>query len=91
MVCLLILKVVYLMDIVGVFGVMIEILVIKVVVSNVVIKVIDVVIQIYGGGGVFNDFLLFSLYGYVWVLCLVDGFDEVYCGQIVCIELKKYK
>lgn len=90
MVCLLILQVVYMMDIVGNKIVQSEIVQIKVVVFNVVLKVIDWVIQMYGGVGVFNDFLLVYWYVMQCILCLVDGLDEVYCVVIGKFELGKY-
>lgn len=87
-VCLFMLKVVWMLDIVGFKVVLSLVLQIKVVVLNVVQWVIDVVIQIYGGVGLFDDFLFVVLYVYVCVLWLVDGLDEVYCVVVVKFEFK---
>lgn len=84
---LLMFKVVYIMDIVGNKDVKGEIVVIKVVVLNMVLCVIDCVIQVYGGVGVCQDILLVMMYVQVCILCFVDGFDIVYIEMVVKEEL----
>lgn len=55
-----------------------------------VLKVVDELIQVYGVVGISQDFLLVVMWIYLWILCFVDGFDVVYCCQVVCMELCKY-
>ncbi|MDB5871175.1 MAG: acyl-CoA dehydrogenase domain protein [Ramlibacter sp.] len=68
-----------------------EIAMIKVAVPNMAAKVIDWAIQVHGGGGTSNDFVLARAYAMSRVLRLADGPDEVHRNQIGKLELRKYQ
>lgn len=85
---LLTLKAAWMMDTVGINGAISEISMIKVVAPNVAQSVIDAAIQIHGGAGLSDDFVLAELYGYARALRLADGPDEVHRMLIAKRELK---
>ena len=64
---------------------------IKVVAPNVLQKIVDDAIQMYGGAGVCDDTPLAALFGYARSLRLADGPDEVHRALIAKYELKKQK
>ena len=68
-----------------------EIAMIKVAVPEMACKVIDWAIQVHGGGGTGNDFVLARAYAMSRVLRLADGPDEVHRNQIGKSELRKYQ
>jgi len=87
---LLTLNAAHMMDTVGNKAARAEIAMIKVAAPNVACRVIDWVIQAYGGGGTNNDVGVASAYVTARLLRLADGPDEVHRNQIAKIELAKY-
>jgi acyl-CoA dehydrogenase len=85
---LLVLKAAWLMDTVGNKAARKEIAMIKAVVPQMALKIIDRAIQVHGGGGVCQDFPLASFWTYARSLRLADGPDEVHLESIAKIELK---
>ena len=84
---LLTLKAAWLMDTVGNRQARTEISAIKVAAPNVALKVVDRAIQVFGGGGVSDDFGLASAYAHLRTLRLADGPDEVHKLSIARREL----
>ena len=84
---LLTLKAAWLMDTVGNRQARTEISAIKVAAPNVALKVLDRAIQVFGGGGVSDDFGLASAYAHLRTLRLADGPDEVHKLSIARREL----
>jgi len=58
-----------------------------VVAPNMALQVIDRAIQVHGGGGVSDDFVLAAAWAAVRTLRLADGPDEVHLAQIAKLEL----
>jgi acyl-CoA dehydrogenase len=87
---LLTLKAAWLMDTVGNRHARTEIAAIKVAAPNVALKVLDRAIQVYGGGGVSDDFGLAYAYAHLRTLRLADGPDEVHKLSIARRELAPY-
>jgi acyl-CoA dehydrogenase len=87
---LLTLKAAWLMDTVGSRHARTEISAIKVAAPNVALKVLDRAIQVYGGGGVCDDFGLAHAYAHLRTLRLADGPDEVHKLSIARRELAPY-
>jgi len=87
---LLTLKAAWLMDTVGNRHARTEISAIKVAAPNVALKVLDRAIQVFGGGGVSDDFALASTYAHLRTLRLADGPDEVHKLAIARRELAPY-
>ena len=86
---LLVLKTAWLMDTVGNKAARSEIAMIKAVVPNMALQVIDRAIQTHGGGGVCQDFPLAQFWIYARTLRLADGPDEVHLESIAKMELNK--
>jgi len=86
---LLVLKAAYMMDTVGNKVAKSEIAMIKVVVPNVALAVIDRAVQAHGGAGVCQDFELASAWANSRTLRLADGPDEVHMETVAKAELKK--
>ncbi|MGK2939401.1 MAG: acyl-CoA dehydrogenase family protein [Solirubrobacteraceae bacterium] len=63
---------------------------IKVAVPTMAQQVIDMAIQMHGGGGMSNDFPLAGAWAVARSLRLADGPDEVHRGVIARLELAKY-
>ncbi|KAJ3040547.1 Acyl-CoA dehydrogenase member 10 [Rhizophlyctis rosea] len=84
---LLVLRAAASIDRVGAKKAMNEIAMAKVVVPNVVCQVIDRAIQVYGAGGVGQDFPLAYMYAGMRTLRIADGPDEVHMMQIARREL----
>jgi acyl-CoA dehydrogenase len=78
------------MDEVGNKAARAEISMIKVVVPNVALKVLDRAIQICGGAGVSQDFHLAYAYASSRALRFADGPDEVHREAVAKMELRKY-
>ena len=87
---LLTLKAAWLMDTVGNRHARTEISAIKVAAPNAALKVLDRAIQVFGGGGVSDDFGLASAYAHLRTLRLADGPDEVHKLSIARRELAPY-
>lgn len=77
-------------DAVGVKNAMTEISAIKVVVPRMMESVVDMVIQLHGGGGMSSDFPLARFAAGARALRLADGPDEVHMGMVTRLELKKH-
>ena len=87
---LLVLKTAWMMDEAGNKAARREIAMIKAVVPQMTLKIIDRAIQTHGGAGVSQDFPLASFWIYARSLRLADGPDEVHLESIGKMELKKY-
>ena len=88
---LLVLKCAWLMDTVGNKAARGEIAMIKAIVPNMALQVIDRAIQTHGGGGVCQDFPLANFWAYARTLRLADGPDEVHLESIAKMELKNFR
>ncbi|MEO8572668.1 MAG: acyl-CoA dehydrogenase family protein [Pyrinomonadaceae bacterium] len=86
---LLVLKAAWMMDTVGSKAARKEIAMIKAVVPQMTLKVIDRAIQTHGGGGVSQDFPLAQFWIYARSLRLADGPDEVHLESIAKMELSR--
>ncbi len=87
---LLVLHAAWKLDTVGPKGSLSEVSQIKVAVPNMAQGVIDMAIQIHGGGGLSDDFPLAAAWTSARSLRLADGPDEVHRGVIARLELGKY-
>jgi len=87
---LLTLKAAYMMDTVGNKAARAEISMIKVVVPNVALRVLDRAIQAHGGAGVSQDTFLAAAWASVRTLRLADGPDEVHTESVARQELRKW-
>ncbi|MGW6742085.1 acyl-CoA dehydrogenase family protein [Streptomyces sp. NPDC055025] len=87
---LLVLKTAWLMDTVGNRGAHTEIQAIKIATPRAVVDIIDSAVQLYGAGGVSQDFPLAELWAAARTLRLADGPDEVHQRSLARRELKKY-
>jgi acyl-CoA dehydrogenase len=63
---------------------------IKVATPNMVQGVVDMAIQLHGGGGLSNDFPLAGAWTAARALRLADGPDEVHRGVVARLELARY-
>ena len=86
---LLVLKAAWMMDTAGSRAARREIAMIKAVVPQMALKIIDRSIQVHGGGGVSQDFPLAGFWIYARSLRLADGPDEVHLESIAKMELNK--
>ena len=88
---LLTLNAAHLMDTVGNKTARGEIAMIKVVVPNAALRVIDRAIQAHGAAGVSEDFPLASAWAHTRTIRFADGPDEVHRDAIAKLELSKYQ
>jgi acyl-CoA dehydrogenase len=87
---LLTMKAAWMMDTVGNREARMEIAAIKVAAPAAALKVLDRAIQVFGGGGVSDDFPLAALYAGQRTLRLADGPDEVHKMTIARQELRRH-
>jgi len=87
---LLTLKAAYMMDTVGNKMARAEIAMIKIVVPNITLRVLDRAIQAHGAAGVSQDTFLAAAWAGVRALRLADGPDEVHREAIARLELEKW-
>jgi alkylation response protein AidB-like acyl-CoA dehydrogenase len=85
---LLVLKAAHIIDAKGNKAAAREIAMIKVVMPNVAMRVLDRAIQVHGAMGVSQDTVLASMYAWARSLRLADGPDEVHTEAIAKYELK---
>jgi acyl-CoA dehydrogenase len=64
---------------------------IKVEVPNMALDVIDMAIQLHGGGGMTDDFPLAAMWTNARALRLADGPDEVHRGMVARLEIAKHR
>jgi acyl-CoA dehydrogenase len=86
---LLVLKTAWLMDTVGNRGAHTEIQAIKIATPKVVQGILDDAIQLFGAGGVSQDFPLAEMYAAIRTLRLADGPDEVHKNSLAREELRR--
>jgi acyl-CoA dehydrogenase len=79
-----------LMDTVGNKAARGEIAMIKVVVPNMALRVVDRAVQAHGAAGVSQDFPLAAAWAHARTIRLADGPDEVHRTAIAKLELAKY-
>ncbi len=75
----------------GALNALSEVSQIKVIVPNVAQQVIDMAMQMHGGGGMTDDFPLAAMWTNARALRLADGPDEVHRGLIARIEIGKHQ
>jgi Acyl-CoA dehydrogenases len=85
-----VLKTAWLMDTVGNRGAHTEIQAIKIATPSTVEWIIDKAIQVHGGAGVSQDFVLAELWSHARTLRLADGPDEVHRRSLARRELRRY-
>ncbi len=85
---LMVLKAADMMDKVGNKVARKEIAIIKVLVPNMCLRIIDRALQAHGGAGVSGDFPLAKMYASMRTLRLADGPDEVHTETIARLEMK---
>ncbi|MGK2878666.1 MAG: acyl-CoA dehydrogenase family protein [Solirubrobacterales bacterium] len=88
---LLVLNAAWLIDTRGLAGALSAVSQIKVIAPNMAQEVVDMAMQIHGGGGLSNDFPLAAAWTNARVLRMADGPDEVHRGVVARIELRKYQ
>jgi len=86
----LVLNAAYMMDTVGNKVAKAEIAMIKVLVPNMTLQVLDWAMQAHGGAGVSDDFPLAMMYAHSRTLRFADGPDEVHRNAIAKLELAKH-
>lgn len=79
------------LDTVGIRGALSEVSEIKAAVPQMACDVIDLAMQLHGGGGVGPDFPLAEAYAGARSLRLADGPDEVHLGVVARLLLKPYR
>jgi acyl-CoA dehydrogenase len=79
------------LDVGGAMNAISEVSQIKVIVPNVAQQVIDMAMQMHGGGGMTDDFPLAAMWTNARALRLADGPDEVHRGLVARIEIGKHR
>jgi acyl-CoA dehydrogenase len=74
----------------GALNALSEVSQIKVIVPNVTQQVVDLAMQLHGGGGMTDDFPLAAMWTNARALRLADGPDEVHRGLIARLEIGKH-
>ncbi|MCW2791576.1 MAG: acyl-CoA dehydrogenase, partial [Nocardioides sp.] len=87
---LLVLNAAWKLDVGGPMNALSEVSQIKVAVPNMAQQVIDMAMQLHGGGGLSEDFPLSAAWTSARSLRLADGPDEVHRGVVARLELGKY-
>jgi acyl-CoA dehydrogenase len=87
---LLVLNAAWKLDTGGPLNALSEVSQIKVAVPNMALRIIDMAMQLHGGGGLSQDFPLAAMWTNARALRLADGPDEVHRGVVARIELGKY-
>ena len=87
---LLVLDAAWKLDTGGSMNALSEVSQIKVVVPNMAQRVIDMAMQLHGGGGLSSDFPLATMWTNARALRLADGPDEVHRGVVAKLEIGKY-
>jgi acyl-CoA dehydrogenase len=87
---LLVLNAAWKLDVGGPMNALSEVSQIKVAVPTMAQQVIDMALQLHGGGGMSDDFPLASAWIGARSLRLADGPDEVHRGMVARLELGKY-
>ncbi len=87
---LLVLSAAHRMDTVGNKEARKQIAMIKVAVPNMSTRVLDLAMQLHGGGGVSQEFFLANAWAHQRTLRFADGPDEVHRNQIGRLELKRW-
>jgi len=75
----------------GALNALSEVSQIKVIVPNVAQQVVDMAMQMHGGGGMTDDFPLAAMWTNARALRLADGPDEVHRGMIARLEIGKHR
>ncbi len=88
---LLVLKAAWCLDTKGIARSMSEVSQIKVAVPSMAQNVIDMAMQLHGGGGLSDDFPLAAAWTGARALRLADGPDEVHRGLVARLEFAKYR
>ena len=88
---LLVLNAAWKLDTGGPLNALSEVSQIKVVVPNMAQQVIDMAMQLHGGGGLSSDFPLAGMWTNARALRLADGPDEVHRGVVARLEIGKYR
>ena len=88
---LLVLNAAWKLDEGGALNALSEVSQIKVIVPNVTQQVVDMAIQLHGGGGLSADFPLAGMWTNARALRLADGPDEVHRGVIARLEIAKHQ
>ena len=88
---LLVLKAAWCLDQKGIAGAMNEVAQIKVAVPAMAQSVVDMAMQLHGGGGLCEDFPLAAAWTAARALRLADGPDEVHRGLVARFELGRYR
>jgi acyl-CoA dehydrogenase len=88
---LLVLNAAWKLDEGGAMNAISEVSQIKVIVPNVAQQVIDLAMQLHGGGGMTDDFPLAAMWTNARALRLADGPDEVHRALIARIEIGKHR
>ena len=88
---LLVLNAAWKLDEGGAINALSEVSQIKVIVPNMAQRIIDMAMQIHGGGGLSQDFPLAAMWTNARALRLADGPDEVHRGVIARLEIAKHR